>query len=165
LAIAGLLFIIYHLGFDLSQMGSPSMSPTLRGTDARDGDWVLMEKVSRWLRRPRRWEVVAFRDLDGLQVMKRVVGLPGEAVALHDGWPVINGEPVPPPGPLHFLNYYEYGRLRDGRAASCADGYFVLGDDSKDSQDSRFDGPLQPERIIGRPWLIVWPPARIGFVN
>jgi len=43
--------------------------------------------------------------------------------------------------------------------------YHVLGDDTRDSQDSRFDGPIPTDQIKARAWLIVWPFSRIGFVN
>jgi type IV secretory pathway protease TraF len=55
--------------------------------------------------------------------------------------------------------------LTGGRSAECGRGYYVLGDYTKDSNDSRYEGPVSPERIIGRPWLRVWPPGRMGFVN
>ena len=42
---------------------------------------------------------------------------------------------------------------------------YVLGDDSKDSADSRYDGPVPPDIVRGRVWLIVWPPERISFVR
>jgi hypothetical protein len=41
----------------------------------------------------------------------------------------------------------------------------VLGDDSKDSQDSRWEKPVEPDLMNGRPLLIVWPLSRLGFVN
>lgn len=96
---------------------------------------------------------------------KRVAGLPGETVALRDGGLVINDRAVPFPASLSLLRYYSFGRLAPGKSEACGTGYFLLGDDSKDSQDSRFEGPLPPERIEGRPWLIVWPFSRLGFVN
>ena len=54
---------------------------------------------------------------------------------------------------------------RDKPPAECGDGYFVLGDDTRDSQDSRFEGPVERRRIVGRVWLRIWPPRRIGWVN
>jgi hypothetical protein len=41
----------------------------------------------------------------------------------------------------------------------------VLGDDSKDSQDSRWEKPVTRDAIVGRAWLVVWPLKRFGFVN
>ncbi len=164
-AVIGVLFLTYHLVFDLSVMGSNSMSPTLRGTSVEDGDWVLTEKLTCRLRGARRWEVLAFDNQDGMQVMKRVVGLPGETVSLKDNSLLVDGAPVTRPEPLKDIRYLAYGKLHRGREAECGEGYFVLGDDSTDSWDSRYEGPVGPDRITGRPWLVVWPPSRIGFVN
>ena len=112
-----------------------------------------------------RWEVVNFRSTDGQLVAKRVVGLPGEVISLSEQRPVINGSIVPFPRQLEFLEYYAFGKLSRGREVSCGDGYFVLGDWSNDSADSRYDGPVPIDRIRGRAWLIVWPPSRFGFVG
>ena len=165
-ALLGLLFLIYHLGFDLSQVVSPSMSPTLRGTGEENGDWVLSERLSFRLRKPHRWELVRYRDDEGNIVMKRVVGLPGETLCLRDGRVSIDGSAVPAPAGLNFIYYYTYGPyLHNGKMASCGDGYFLLGDDSRDSFDSRYIGPVPAARINARPWLIVWPFSRFGRVN
>ena len=165
LAVVGLFFLVYHGAFDLSVIMSPSMAPTLQGTCAEDGDRVLTERVTYRLRGPRRWELVSFYNRDGVQIMKRVVGLPGEEIALRDGQFFVNGAPVAVPAELQDREYLAYGKLRRGRPTECKDGYFVMGDDSKDSQDSRYEDPLTRDRITGRPWLIVWPPKRAGAVN
>ena len=163
-AVFGLLVGVYHVGFDLSQMISPSMAPTLRGRGGPGSDWVLFEKVSYWFRGPRRWEVVQFRTSDHFLVAKRVVGLPGESVSLRDQRVAINGTVVASPPSLASMRYYAYGDFHAGRDAPCGKGYFVLGD-ARDSLDSRFEGPISPAKIRGRAWLIVWPRARFGFVN
>lgn len=164
-AALGVLFVVYHVGFDLSVIVSASMRPTLNGTSAANGDWVLTEHVSYWFRKPRRWEVVTFRNTEGFRVMKRVVGLPGETVALRDGRIEIDGEPVERPASIRDIEYLPYGRLKRSRQAPCGTGYFVLGDDSRDSWDSRFEGPVPAERILGRALAVVWPAEDARFVN
>lgn len=166
LALIGLGAVVYFACFDLSRIVSGSMAPTLRGEEWPTGDLVLTERVSYWLRRPRRWEVVTFRNEQGAQVMKRVVGLPGERVQmLRGGRIVVDGEELERPCELADLGYFPYGNLSAGQTAECGRGYYVLGDDSRDSDDSRFNGPLAPCRITGRAWLILDPAARRGFVN
>ncbi len=103
LAAMGALFLVYHLFFELSVVVSPSMSPTLQGTGPQNGDWVLMERASYLVRKPHRWEVVAFRNSYGTPVMKRVVGLPGEDVSLSDGEILINGAVTQRPASLAGL--------------------------------------------------------------
>ena len=52
-----------------------------------------------------------------------------------------------------------------GKTIDCKQGYYVLGDESRDSDDSRFNGIVKAKEIIGRAWLIVGPSARRQFVN
>lgn len=165
LAVVGLLALIYAFCFDLSIIASQSMAPTLLGTSVDNGDWVLTEKVSYWFRKPDRWEVIIFFDNTGTRVMKRVVGLPGERVRLRRGGHLeIDGQPLPVPESLPFLHYIPYGNLFDGKPVPCKEGYYVLGDDSRDSNDSRYEGNIPPHRILGRAWFIVRPWSRAGFV-
>ena len=164
-AIIGFLAVSYHVCLNLSVVVSESMKPTLRGTGTSNGDWVLAEKVTYWVRRPKRWDVVAYRTEDGVQVMKRVIGLPGETVSLREGVLRVNGIPVKRPPCMASVKYYAYGNLVLGRTVKCRGGYYVLGDNSYDSQDSRFAGPLEPDRIKGRAWAVVWPPPRCRFLK
>jgi len=164
-AVVGVAFTVYQIGFHLSVVVSPSMAPTLQGDAGRDQDWVLSERVTLWFRSPRRWEVVEFVTPEGDQVMKRVAGLPGESVSIRDGKALVNGSPLAVPASLGFLHYYGFGPYGRGDWVSCADGYFVLGDDSKDSDDSRYNGPVGSSEVRYRAWLRVWPPSRFGFVN
>ena len=168
LAVIGLLFIIFHACFELSEILSPSMAPTLVGMEVgQQNDWVISEKLSYWFRSPRRFEIVRFRNNDGTDVMKRVAALPGERISLNDELFIsINGQSLARPRGLEFLQYYGFAKLHQGKQCDCGpSGYFVLGDHARDSQDSRYEGPVERERIRARAWLIVWPPQRIGFVR
>jgi type IV secretory pathway protease TraF len=53
----------------------------------------------------------------------------------------------------------------NGAAVECGTGYFLVGDDSVDSQDSRWEGPFPPARIVGRALWVVAPAARRGWVR
>src|SRR5262245_48595295 len=77
-AVLGVCFLIYHVCFELTAMTSNSMAPTLRGTSYKDGDRILIEKVSGRFRLPKRWEIYFYYNADGIPVAKRIVGLPGE---------------------------------------------------------------------------------------
>jgi signal peptidase I len=165
LAVFGGLLLLYWLFFNYSNVLSPSMAPTLQGSISKH-DSVLTEKVSFWIRPPRRWEVVTFSDEEGTQIMKRVVGLPGEKVQmLRHGRIFIDGKEITPPSELCFLHYFPYGNLSDNKVVDCGKGYYLLGDFSRDSGDSRFSGPIDPKNIIGRAWLIARPSERMGFIH
>jgi len=165
-ACLGVVLASYLLCFDLSVMVSGSMAPTLCGDGKPGSDYVLTEKVTYWFRGPRRWETITFYSSDGVRVMKRVAGLPGELISMsREGQVFINGQPVQRPARLSTLRYYAYGKLSPGQTAEAGAGCFVLGDDSKDSQDSRWEKPVTRDAIVGRAWLVVWPLKRFGFVN
>ncbi|MEK6247797.1 MAG: signal peptidase I, partial [Planctomycetales bacterium] len=103
---------------------------------------------------------------NGTEVMKRVVGLPGESIRISRRRRIyINGKEIEPPEGLKFLSYLPFGNLTDGDPVSCSDGYYVLGDDTIDSDDSRFNGPIKRDQLVGRAWLIINPDSRRGFVN
>jgi len=164
-AVFGVLCLLYALTFDLSIVTSSSMSPTLQGKNVDEGDLVVTEKVTLWYRQPRRWEVIVFTRDDGVELMKRVAGLPGETVQLsEDRRLLIDGKLVEMPPGLN-QKHLKFGNLFEGRPVACGEGYYVLGDDLKDSDDSRFNGPVKPSRLIGRAWLIVSPWDRFGFVR
>jgi signal peptidase I len=164
-AIIGLCFIIYHLTFELTVMTSDSMSPALQGTSYENGDRILVEKVTRCFRAPKRWEIYFLYDSEGTPVAKRIVGLPGEKISIKGNGICINGIEIQPPRWLQSLRYYPIGNLARGREVDCGKNYFVLGDDSQDSYDSRFLGPVTSAQLRGRAWCILWPLGRAGFVN
>lgn len=165
-AIIGLGLVVFHCCLMWHRISSPSMHPTLQGKTWATGDEVLSERVSYWVRNPRRWEVVTFRRDDGTINMKRVIALPGEHLRiLKDGRVLINGQRIKVPPELSHLRYYPIGNLTEERTFHCEDGYYILGDDSRDSDDSRYNGVLGRGQVLGRAWLITGPWNRIGFVN
>ena len=153
----------YALG--VTRMVSGSMAPTLDG-DASQGDVVLIDKLTYRLRDPRRGEVVSFLDSDGMRLLKRVVGLPNETLEVVDGHVKVNGEPVREPPAIASVQYTNEGYLGRGQKAQVdTEAYFVLGDDSEDSYDSRYWGSLARSRVRGRALARVWPLSRVGLVQ
>lgn len=165
-ALFGIGVAIYFTCFNVSRIVSPSMSPTLEGTSWDNGDVVLTEKISYRFRQPRRWEVIQIRKPDNTLIMKRVIGLPGETIQMPKrGQILINGEQLTLPASFSFLDYFPFGNLVEDKEFDCGQGYYVLGDDSRDSDDSRFNGAVLPENITGRAWLILAPSSRFGRAN
>lgn len=132
------------------------------------------------LRQPERGDVVVFipSHEPGMNYVKRLVGMPGDTLAMYDRTLYINGRPQTEP-------YARSGERRDGFAPAmswqCAfrpadvdasecqptrdswgplvvprDHMFVLGDNRDDSEDSRFWGFVERERIRGRPLVIYY---------
>src|SRR3972149_6672523 len=103
------------------------------------GDRLLVDRTAFAFRAPRRWEVVVFRSPEdaGKLCVKRVVGLPGETVALDGSDVLIDGRRVAGPGNFDYETRYGDNReLRTGWRLGPGE-YFVLGDNAEVSDDSR----------------------------
>ena len=98
--------------------------------------------------------------------IKRVIGLPGEAVELREKKVYINGRPLDepyvhflqPPGSMsefHEVTSYDV-RERYGPVTVPANQYFVMGDNRDNSQDSRYWGFLPRENVKGKALVIYW---------
>lgn len=146
-------------------MTSDSMAPALNGVAYETGDRLLLEKVTGRFRAPKRWEIYFFYDTEGNPVAKRIVGLPGERISIKANKIYINGQPLQRPKCLRTTKYYGYGSLANNREVDCGEGYFMLGDASADSFDSRYTGTVRRDRFRGRAWCILWPSAHAGWVR
>ncbi len=149
---------------------SGSMEPTLQ-----IGDRILVNKLSYDLHSVDRGNIVVFsrppaEDCGGPEVndlVKRVIGLPGEVVSLSGGHVYINGkrldeswlpaseQGVTTPGPAGT----SYSLIRPFKVP--ANDYFVMGDNRTDSCDSRYWGPISKSLIVGKVELRVWPLSSI----
>jgi signal peptidase I len=154
---------------------SGSMIPTLE-----IGDRVLVEKVSYRFTEPERGDVIVFRRpgveeptgigpavrsfFEGLgllqpdediDLIKRIVGLPGETVEVRDGIVHVAGVAVDEP--------YALLDERDFPPHEVAPGeYFMLGDNRANSDDSRYGlGTVPTDNIVGRAFVILWPPGNV----
>jgi len=168
LAITGALLIAFHLFFEVSTFTTGSMAPLLMGMEKGEPDTVLVEKRFTRGRAPARFQVVAFTNDDGVDVAKRVVGLPGETIqVLRDRTLLIDGRPMKTPVEVDDGHgYVGVGNLSLGRPFKVPPGQvYVLGDDTHDSLDSRWQGGIAVERIHGRVFVRVWPLARLRWLS
>jgi signal peptidase I len=130
-----------------------SMEPNLH-TNQR----LIVEKVSYKIHPPRRGDIVVI-DVDGLEVplIKRVIGLPGETVEVHDNTVYINGQALQETY-LANVTQHDYGPTRIP-----VHHVFVMGDNRNASNDSRYFGSVALEQVIGRAWISYWPVQEIHF--
>jgi len=144
---------------------SPSMVPTLQV-----GDRIMVNKLSYDLHGVHRGDIVVFKrppleEQDFPDLVKRVIGLPGEIISTRDGHVYINGkllaEPWLPPGPTSYTGALPGDQHppfnMPGPVTIPAGEYFVMGDNRIDSEDSRFFGPIPKALIVGRAMAVVWP--------
>jgi len=143
---------------------SESMYPTLQ-----KGDRVLVNRLSYQTHELRRGDVIVFErppksPIDGpdapKDLIKRVVGLPGDVVATHDGSVWVNGKRLEEP---YVAEGVESTGLEEGVKVP-ANHVWVMGDNRTNSADSRVFGPLSEQLVIGRAFARVWPVGRIGFL-
>jgi signal peptidase I len=144
---------------------SPSMVPTLQV-----GDRIMVNKLSYDLHGVLRGDIVVFKrppleEQDFPDLVKRVIGLPGETISTQNGHVYIDNKELKEPWLPNISSSYT-GALPDdehpqfnmpGPVTIPAGEYFVMGDNRTDSEDSRFFGPIPKSLIVGRAVAVVWP--------
>jgi signal peptidase I len=134
---------------------SSSMKPTFY-----PGDRVLVSKFVYWFTKPKPGDIVVFEaPRDTRDFIKRVVATEGQTIEVRLGKVYINGKPRSEP----YVNGGDYSNF--GPIVVPKDAVFVMGDNRANSMDSRVFGPLPERRIIGKAFLIYWPPNRIQLTH
>lgn len=125
-----------------------SMKPTLD-----DGEFVLVSKLNYKLTNIQRGDIIVFHfPMDPTQeLIKRVIGLPGDTVQVKDGVVSVNGQVLDEPYIAAAPRYSSQWVVPENQ-------FFVLGDNRNDSSDSHSWGFLPYENIVGKAVLIYWPP-------
>ena len=165
LVIGGALLVALIIRATLFQafwIPTGSMEPTLQ-----EGDRVLVNKLSYRLHDVNRGDIVVFaRPDEGTPVaaednvrdlIKRVVGLPGETIEARDGVVYIDGQRLEEP----YLP--DATVTNDLPPTSVPEGHvFVMGDNRGNSHDSRAFGPIDDDTIVGRAFVRIYPLDDIG---
>jgi signal peptidase I len=154
-AIASALMVRAYVVQQFAVEGE-SMLSTLQ-----DGDRVLVNRLSYRLHDPRRGDVVVLKRFDALSaerdLIKRVVGLPGETIEFRACTVYVNGAPLTEPY-IDPLVQARDGCGSDQPPLTVPDSsVFVLGDHRGKSSDSRAFGPVADGMLIGRAFVIIWP--------
>lgn len=186
-------FLIFMLAFGLIRTAVADYNPIPSGSmhpNILEGDVVLVNRLAYQLKvpltdivvvrlgEPQRGDIVTFASpKDGMRLIKRVIGLPGDVVVMRDKRLTINGQPADydtlglAPEPLGGDRTAIAVRLREtaggrphevqwlnaiasaadfGPVAIPADQYLMLGDNRDNSSDSRYIGLVQRDLLIGR---------------
>ncbi|BCS87916.1 signal peptidase I [Pseudodesulfovibrio sediminis] len=136
---------------------SESMVPTMR-----KGDHFLAKALGAE-GAIKRGDVIVFQspENDGVDFIKRVIGLPGETIEIRDQVVFINGQPQEEPYVRHSESDVQPGRNSMAQQTLLSDEYFVMGDNREASYDSRFIGPINRKWIRYRA-LYYYFPADFG---
>ena len=149
---------LYYGATDGYYVPSESMEPTLQKDDQFRAETWHSPEVG-----PHRGEIWVLHnpspaDGNGPYLVKRVVGMPGEKVAVKGGHLLVNGKPLTE-SYVKEAPKYKYGpvKLKD-------DEYFLLGDNRNKSHDGHAWGPLKRRALIGRAFLIYFPLPRFKWL-
>lgn len=132
------------------------------------GDRILVDKAIYKTSEPQRGDIVVFiypEDIKKIFV-KRLIGLPGETVEIKDGRVLINGIALNDPSiaSLYYYNRGDYAKKGQSIRIPVA-SYFVLGDNSAESMDSRYWGFVPRNYIQGKAFKIYYPFDRSGPIK
>jgi signal peptidase I len=149
------IVLVFYVFFSSAVVDGRSMIPTLRS-----GDYLL---ITRGYESPRRGDVVVTHvQEDGrpVELVKRIIAIPGDTIEIRDDVAIVNG-----------LDEPMRGQIVDPRFAVSRPGFvipegfvYILGDNRPGSEDSRFIGPVPISGIEGRAVLVYAPLPRLGWI-
>jgi signal peptidase I len=155
LLLSAALFLVINALSARVRVDGFSMLPTLK-----DGEFVLVNRLAYRFGVPQRGDIIVFHfPLDPQQdLIKRVIGLPGDEISVQAGVVKVNGQGLQEP-------YIAAPPQYSGNWVVPAGNLFVLGDNRNDSSDSHAWGMLPEEKIVGKAVLIYWPFRNLQFID
>ena len=135
-----------------------SMLPNLN-----DGELLLVGKLGYNSKTIKRYDIVVIKD-NKEEIIKRIIGLPGEHISYKNNKLYINDELVETT--IKFRDTKDFNLEEICTCSSIPEGkYLVLGDNRPISKDSRQIGLIDKEDIVGNAWVRIWPVTKIGILN
>ena len=144
---------------------SASMEHTLHGCPGCQPDMVLVDKLSYRFKSISRTDVVVFdrpplAPPEDKQLIKRVIGLPGDTVSGHGGHVYVDDKQLDEP----YVNPACKGTADFAAVKVPAGEYFMMGDNRCDSFDSRMFGAIPRSAVVGRAFAVIWPGKHIRWL-
>lgn len=148
------IFWLVHSLVGRYRIDGSSMNPTLL-----DGEYLIINNITYLLDDPSQGDIVVFRHpRNDLNLIKRVVGVPGDNIKIENGTVWVNDEALDEPYIAASPNY-------SGDWDVPFDQFFVLGDNRNNSSDSHSWGFLPEDNLLGKALYVYWPPADWGEVG
>ncbi len=160
-ALFAVIFTLARMTIGNYSIVGQSMEPNYQ-----ENQRLLVDRVSPRLDWLRRGDVIIVRSPDdgNTELIKRLVGRPGDQIELRDNRVVVNGQVLEEP----YLAPGADSGPRDAARSEWtlgADEYFVMGDNRRFSKDSRLFGPVGSGNIAGRALVVYWPFEKFQFVK
>lgn len=159
---AVVFFLVWLFLGELVEVTGDSMTPTLHNKEQ-----VLVEKVTLNFGEIQRGDIIVFESPENRNryLIKRVIALPNETFEIKEGSVLIDGKRLPEP--------YITGTVTEGRTTIPndtpvelgSDTYVFLGDNRKNSSDSREFGPVSKDRILGKAVLVYYPLGNLRIID
>ena len=151
---------VNHFVLVNAEIPSGSMENTIM-----TGDRVFGNRLSYTFSEPERFDIIIFRypDDESQLFIKRIIGLPGETVEIHNGQIFIDGSATP----LEDVETKEFMQGSFGPYTVPDNCYFVMGDNRNNSKDSRYweHTFVTKDEIIGKAFLRYWPLNKLKFLE
>jgi signal peptidase I len=160
------VIVLFDMAIPRSLVEGRSMQPTFEGDDPYFADRLIVSRVHYLVTPPERGDIIVFNSVNpiefnqGVMLIKRVIGVPGDHIQLINQQVYVNGVLLDEP----YINE---------PCTTCADNewflgddeYFAMGDNRNHSQDSRRFGAVPLDHIVGRVIFRYWPLPRIGIIQ
>ena len=164
--ITAIMALVIFTGLQFTVQNFPiegsSMTPSFP-----DGQRLLVNKlIYRFFHEPQRGDVIVFKAPESPtdDYIKRIIGFPGETVSVKDGLvsiQTVDGEVVSITEP-----YVSFEASHSFRGLLIPENeYFVMGDNRNKSSDSRAGWTVPDKNIIGKAWIVLWPPSQFGLAG
>lgn len=156
----GLAVVFRSVLFTPSLVQGESMMPTLENNEK-----MIVNKIGYNLQGLDRFDIVVFHGNEGYDLVKRVIGLPGDTIEYKNDMLYVNGKAVEEPYLQEYKEQVPNGNLTPDFSleqltgqATVPEGYvFVLGDNRQNSKDSRMFGFVSEDQIVGKSEAVFWP--------
>ncbi|MFJ8526880.1 signal peptidase I [Bacillus sp. NPDC094106] len=156
----GLAFVVRGILFTPSLVQGESMMPTLENDER-----VIVNKIGYNIQGLNRFDIIVFHGKEGYDLVKRVIGLPGDTIEYKNDVLYVNGKAVDEPYLADYKAKISSGNLtpdftleqKTGKTKVPEGQVFVLGDNRQVSKDSRMFGFISEDQIVGKGEAVFWP--------